>query len=83
MTNFKGEDIDAGKFFPDDHKFAMKVTKGGSSCSNCKWLSSDGYGCDNEYFRKWQTEVEGKDDPESYGVLPEPAEEYCCDLWHS
>lgn len=73
------EKPDFNQFMPDDHKVGMRVTKGGSSCANCKWVSDDGKSCGNDYFQKWH-EKEGAEEPSK---LPAPADEYCCDLWQS
>jgi hypothetical protein len=56
--------------YPDDHKAAMRVPKGGSSCASCKYLEGTNK-CNNEYFIKWN----GSKD------LPFPADEYCSD-WY-
>lgn len=57
--------------YPPDHQPGMRVPKGGSSCSSCRYLSDDGRHCGNSYFQKWN----GSDE------LPEPADEYCSD-WY-
>lgn len=54
--------------YPDDHKAAMKVPKGGSSCSNCKFLVGKDR-CGNKYFQDWH----GSD------KIPAPIDEYCSD----
>lgn len=56
--------------YPSDHKAAMKVPKGGSSCASCEYLEGKGK-CNNKYFIKWN----GSKD------LPLPADEYCSD-WY-
>lgn len=54
---------------PPNHKPGIKVPKGGSSCSNCKfWNGSE---CTNEYFIKWN----------GSGTIPAPPDEYCSD-WY-
>lgn len=63
-VNNKGEAT-----YPADHKPGMKVTKGGSMCANCKFVS--GQKCTNPYFVKWN----GSD------VIPGPTDEYCSDWW--
>lgn len=55
--------------YPDDHKAAMRVPKGGSSCASCKYVSDDKKQCSNEYFIKYN----GSKD------LPVAADEYCSD----
>lgn len=57
---------------PTTHIPGMQVPKGGSSCSNCKYLGTDGDSCENQYFQAW-----------NYGntKLPAPADEYCSDWW--
>lgn len=57
--------------YPSDHKPGMKVTKGGSMCKNCEYVS--GNKCTNEYFIKWN----GSD------KIPAPIDEYCSDWWES
>jgi hypothetical protein len=76
----EGQPTDFNEFLPDDHELGLQVTKGGSMCANCKWVSDDGKSCGNEYFQAWQEKVKGVDDG---SVLPKPADEYCCDLWHA
>jgi len=70
---------DFNQYLPDEHQLGMKVTKGGSMCANCKWVSDDQKSCGNPYFQDWNEKEKGADDPSK---LPEPADEYCCDLWH-
>ena len=57
--------------YPPDHKPGMRVPYGGSSCSSCRYLGSDGKTCKNKYFIKWN----------GSNVLPAPKEEYCSD-WY-
>lgn len=66
--------------YPKDHLFAMAVPKGGSACSKCKFAGADGKHCGNEYFQKWQKSMGQTEDP---GLLPEPADEYCCDVFEA
>lgn len=54
--------------YPDDHKPAMRVPKGGSSCASCEYLVGKD-NCRNEYFIKWN----------GSSKLPAPADEYCSD----
>lgn len=52
MTTVKIKIAKKGDFeLPSDHKPAMRVPKGGSSCAVCKFW--DGKDCENEYYRKW------------------------------
>ncbi len=39
--------------FPKDHVPGMRVPKGGSSCSSCKYLGADRKSCDNRFYQKW------------------------------
>ncbi len=39
---------------PKSHKAAMQVTKGGSSCKNCKFVDAENHACKNEYYIKWE-----------------------------
>jgi hypothetical protein len=57
---------------PKDHKLGMRVTKGGSMCARCEYLTSRTQ-CGNDGFIKWN----GGD------KLPSPADEYCCDLYEN
>lgn len=57
--------------YPPDHKPAMQVPKGGSSCASCEYLGEDGQSCTNKYFIAWN----------GSGKLPHPADEYCSD-WY-
>jgi hypothetical protein len=57
--------------YPPNHEPAIKVPKGGSSCSSCEYLGKDGKRCSNEYFIKWN----GSD------RLPYPADQFCSD-WY-
>lgn len=60
-----------GKFeLPDSHEAAIRVPKGGSSCSNCRFVSADGKHCENHHWVQWN----GGDNK-----LPYPADEYCSD----
>ena len=63
-----------GKFeLPDNHKAAMQVTKGGSSCENCKWVDAENHECKSPYYIKWNG-----GDPK----LPDlPLDEICSDWW--
>jgi hypothetical protein len=58
--------------YPKDHVPAIRVPKGGSSCSSCKFLKdAEKKICGNEYFVKWN----GSD------VIPAPIDSYCSD-WY-
>ena len=56
--------------YPADHKAAMRVTKGGSCCANCKFW--DGEDCENKYYRKWNN---------GSGEIPVKPDEFCSDWW--
>ena len=68
----RGGKVEAEKVLPADHQLGMKVPKGGSMCANCRYLSSSNT-CGNKGFVKWNGSAK----------LPEPANEYCCDLYES
>lgn len=57
--------------YPPDHKPAMQVPKGGSSCASCEYVSKDHLNCSNKHFIKWF----------GSSKLPKPADEYCSD-WY-
>lgn len=63
----KKSNFDLGK----NHKPFIKVMKGGSSCSNCKWISKDKKRCENELFINFYGKAE----------LPQPVDSYCSD-WY-
>lgn len=63
---------------PPDHLFGMPVPKGGSSCANCRFADGDGKHCGNNYFQDWRQSLGHTEDP---GLLPAPADEYCCDVF--
>lgn len=54
--------------YPKDHMPGMKVPKGGSSCSSCKYW--DGDDCENKYYRKWNG---------GSGEIPTDPDSYCSD----
>jgi hypothetical protein len=56
---------------PAGHQVGMKVTKGGSSCANCKFLRP-GLKCANTHFQDWN----GSDK-----IPTKAADEYCSDFW--
>lgn len=72
----KGEYGGKGPFvLPKDHKAAMQVTKGGSSCKNCTYVDAEKHECKNPHYIKWNG-----DDPK----LPElPLDEICSDWWEA
>lgn len=39
--------------FPRDHVAAMRVPKGGSSCSNCKYVDKEAHACKNVHYVVW------------------------------
>jgi hypothetical protein len=57
--------------YPADHKAAMRVPKGGSSCASCKYVSDDGKDCSNTHYQAYNGSKH----------LPAPADEYCSD-WY-
>ena len=57
--------------YPADHKAAMRVPFGGSSCVTCVYVNKSGTHCSNKHFIKWHGSAK----------LPYPAEEYCSD-WY-
>lgn len=58
--------------YPKDHRAAMRVPKGGSSCASCEFLGKDEKSCTNKFFIAWNN---GSD------VLPFAADEFCSD-WY-
>ncbi len=67
----KKENSERAPQYPPDHRPAMRVPKGGSSCSSCEYLGGDKASCTNEYFIKWH----------GSGKLPADADSYCSDWW--
>lgn len=69
----KGEYGGKGEFeLPKDHKAFMPVTKGGSSCKNCKYVDIEKNGCMNKHYVKWNGD----------NKLPNvPLDEICSDWW--
>lgn len=57
--------------YPADHKPGMKVPKGGSSCSNCKFLKDDKKSCGEPNFVKWNGSP----------IIPGRIDSYCSD-WY-
>ena len=70
----KGEYGGKGDFeLPKSHKAAMQVTKGGSSCKNCKFVNAEKHECKNKYYIKWNGGSK---------KLPDlPLDEICSDWW--
>jgi hypothetical protein len=57
--------------YPPNHQPAMRVPKGGSSCSSCEYLGKDRKTCTNDYFIRWN----------GSNKLPAPADQFCSD-WY-
>lgn len=57
--------------YPPDHEAAMKVPKGGSSCSSCKFHIPEGNKCKSFYFIKYN----------GSNKIPYPPDEFCSD-WY-
>jgi hypothetical protein len=71
MIKVKVTDKKGKAEYPADHKPAMKVTKPGSSCSNCFFW--DGKDCENKNYRQWNN---------GSGKIPvEDPETFCSDWW--
>jgi hypothetical protein len=62
--------VDPADVLPPGHQLGMQVPKGGSMCANCEYLTS-ATTCGNEGYQRWNGSP----------VLPNPADEYCCDLY--
>lgn len=58
--------------YPKDHVPAIRVPKGGSSCSSCEYLGEDRKTCRNPYFISWNG---------GSNKLGAPADEFCSD-WY-
>jgi len=70
FDQFIGESFSAPNFeLPADHEPAIRVPKGGSSCSTCRFWT--GQECSNEYYIKWN----------GSGQIPAPPDEFCSD-WY-
>jgi hypothetical protein len=54
-----------------NHIPGIRVPKGGSSCSTCKFLGKDKKTCVNKFFIKWHQS----------NVIPAPIDSYCSD-WY-
>lgn len=79
VRRFRSADV--GEFkLPPDHLFAMEVPKGGSSCAKCHYVGQDSEHCGNSYFQNWRKSLGHMEDP---GLLPKPANEYCCDVFEA
>lgn len=74
LAENKGEYGGKGKFeLPPEHKAAMQITKGGSSCANCRFVDAENHACKNKYYIQWNG---GSD------KLPDlPLDEICSDWW--
>jgi len=56
--------------YPSDHKPAMVVPEGGSSCSKCEyWEKDKPKECGNEYYIRWN----------GSGKIPTSPDKYCSD----
>jgi len=64
---------DGRAHYPKDHKPAMRVPKGGSSCAKCEYLGNDSKTCNNKFFIFWN----------GSNKLPAPADEYCSDWFEA
>jgi hypothetical protein len=64
--------------YPIDHLFGLRVPKGGSDCSKCKYLSKDSKHCGNEFFQDWRASLGHTEDS---ALIPYAADEYCCDVF--
>jgi hypothetical protein len=72
----KGEYGGKGPFtLPKNHKAAMQVTKGGTTCKNCEYVDADKHECKNPHYVTWNG-----GDPK----LPDlPLDEICSDWWEA
>jgi hypothetical protein len=70
----KGEYGGKGPFtLPPDHKAAMQVAKGGTTCLNCEYVDVEKHECKNSHYVLWNG-----NDPK----LPDlPLDEICSDWW--
>lgn len=59
--------------YPSDHKAAMRVPKGGSSCAVCEYLKGP-HECGNTNFIKWN---------DASNKFDLPADEWCCDWFEA
>ena len=60
-----------GPTYPADHVPAMRVPKGGSSCSSCEYLKPDGKTCGNTHYIAWN----------GSNRLGAPSDQFCSD-WY-
>ena len=60
--------------YPENHKPGIRVNKGGSMCGNCEYHEKQENLCNNKYWLKWHN---------GDAKIPYPADEYCCNWWHS
>jgi hypothetical protein len=66
------EEYNGGEYeLPSNHKAALIVPKGGSSCINCKFWNQDTQRCVSEHYIKWNGD----------GTIPVSPDEYCSDWW--
>jgi len=56
---------------PLAHRGGVVVPRGGSSCSNCRFLGNDGVSCMERNFQEWNGGLK----------LPAPADQFCSDWW--
>lgn len=59
--------------FPQDHVAAMRVPKGGSSCSNCKFVDKEAHACKSAHYVKWNG---------GSGKLPDFGLDEICSDWY-
>jgi hypothetical protein len=59
--------------YPRDHVAAMRVPKGGSNCSNCKYVDKEAHACKSAHYRLWN----GGD-----GKLPDYGLDEICSDWY-
>lgn len=59
--------------YPADHEPAMRVPKGGSSCSSCEYLGKDRKTCTNEHYSAFY----------KTNKLQAPADEFCSDWYEA
>jgi hypothetical protein len=55
--------------YPPDHKPAMQVPKGGSSCLSCEYHVPEKNHCSNRFYIKWNGSPK----------IPLPPDQYCSD----
>lgn len=59
--------------YPENHKPAMEVPQGGSSCAKCSYYNPDGNRCHNRNYQKY------------YGTdkIPLPPDRFCSDWFEA